>query len=91
LVLLRKCLVLSDRLKAWTDKELDGYRIDEEIPPYRITRAHAKGHLFGPLNAIIRDQPPSPHVLKEKHRHFALTAKLDGSDMNRANMPTKVR
>lgn len=38
-VLLRKCLILasqlkSERLKVWTNKELNGYDPDDSLPPY---------------------------------------------------------
>jgi hypothetical protein len=48
-VLLRKCLVLSyklnnDRLRSWSDKELNGYnRSDDEVPEYRKVNTIARG------------------------------------------------
>lgn len=42
--LLRKCISLggatgSARLREWATKELKGYRSDDDLPPYRITRS----------------------------------------------------
>lgn len=81
--LLRKCLVLAytlknEKLKAWVEKELDGYDLDnDELPPYRVTRAHAKGVLLGPFQGIIKDQPLSSHVMEKDHRHWAEEARLN--------------
>jgi hypothetical protein len=74
--LLRKCLVLAhalnnDRLKAWAEKELNGYDRDDSVPEYRKTATGAKGHFVGPFGSEIRNQPIPPAVLEEKHRAFA--------------------
>jgi hypothetical protein len=50
-VLLRKCLVLShrlknERLKAWVDRELDGYAGDDALSDYRHTYTRSKGTFF---------------------------------------------
>jgi AbiTii len=52
-VLLRKCLVLAhrlknERLKAWAEKELDGYAADDALPDYRRTHTLSKGLFFSP-------------------------------------------
>jgi AbiTii len=80
-VLLRKCLVLAHRLKnerllAWTDKELNGYGKDDEIPSYRKIGARAKGHFIGSFGRAISSQPLQASVMKHEHRHFATTAML---------------
>jgi hypothetical protein len=74
--LLRKCLVLAhkvknQKLREWAEKELEGYGERDELPPYRRTAIIAKGFFIGPLGAQIHDQPLTPSVLKEHHRHFA--------------------
>jgi hypothetical protein len=73
---LRKLLVLSyklknERLKAWTQNELNGYGKDEEsIPDYRKIHAHAKGIFIG-LGQQLNNQIIPAAVLKKEHRHFA--------------------
>jgi hypothetical protein len=72
-VLLRKCLVLShrlknERLKAWAEKELDGYANDDELPDYRVTNINSKGVFFGAFGSKIENQPIPTVVLKEHHR-----------------------
>lgn len=74
--LLRKCLVLAhtlknDRLKVWTEKELQGYESGDEVPEYRKTVASAKGLFVGPFGAQMNNQPIPAAVLKKEHRHFA--------------------
>ena len=46
---LRKCLILAfdlknDELKYWTEKELNGFDKDDELPPYRSVTLHSKGN-----------------------------------------------
>lgn len=70
---LRKCLVLAhrlknDRLKAWAEKELDGYRTSDTLPDYRETRTISKGVFFGPLGSKIENQPIPTAMLKEEHQ-----------------------
>jgi hypothetical protein len=72
-VLLRKCLVLShrlknERLKAWAEKELDGYANDDLLPDYRQTYTISKGLFLGPAGASIQDQPIPTALLKEEHQ-----------------------
>lgn len=75
--ILRKCLVLSyklknDTLKAWVSKELNGYDYDDpDLPEYRRVSAPAKGLFLGSFGRQIDDQPIPPAILKEEHRHFA--------------------
>jgi hypothetical protein len=75
--LLRKCLVLAhalrnDRLKAWTEDELNGYKADDDaVPDYRKTVAIAKGFFIGSFGRQLNDQPIPPAILREQHRHFA--------------------
>jgi hypothetical protein len=72
-VLLRKCLVLAHRLKnarlkAWADKELDGYAKDDVLPEYRQTYAISKGFFVGPAGAWVNDQPIATAALKQEHQ-----------------------
>ena len=80
--ILRKCLVLSyklknDTLKSWVSKELNGYDYDDpDLPQYRQVGAPAMGLFLGGLGAQINDQPIPSAMLKDEHRHFAERAKL---------------
>ena len=78
---LRKCVVLAYRLKnenlkTWVQKELDGYKGDDELPDYREISAGAKGLLLGPAGGAIQNQPIPPSILKKELRHFATSVKL---------------
>lgn len=80
-VLLRKCVVLAhqiknERLKAWANKELNGYEDGDELPGYRISPGQAKGHFTGPFGAEYRNLPIPPAVLEREHRHFATEVRL---------------
>jgi len=82
-VLLRKCLILAsqlknERLKAWANKELNGYGDDYDagLPDYRITPAQAVGFLNGPFGAQWNNWPIPPAILEEKHRTFATEVRL---------------
>lgn len=80
--ILRKCLVLSyrlknDSLKSWVSKELNGYDYDDpDMPDYRKIGAPAKGVFLGSVGQQINDQPIPSAVMKEEHRHWAERAKL---------------
>ncbi|MDP9573886.1 UNVERIFIED_ORG: hypothetical protein J2W66_004389 [Agrobacterium larrymoorei] len=80
--ILRKCLVLSyrlrnDSLKSWVSNELNGYDYDDpEMPEYRKIGAPAKGIFLGSFGRQINDQPIASGVMKEEHRHWAESAKL---------------
>lgn len=74
--ILRKCLLLghelkNDRLKAWANAELSGYRSQEDLPDYRILPAPAKGNFVGPFDSQLNDHIIPPVALKEEHRHWA--------------------
>jgi hypothetical protein len=78
-VLLRKCLVLShrlknERLKAWAEKELDGYADDDPLPDYRQTYAMSVGVFMEWGGAYSRDQPIPTALLKEEHQAIVETA-----------------
>ena len=80
-VLLRKCLVLAhqlknERLKAWANKELNGYDADDDPPPYRMLSIIAKGNFSGPLRTQLRNWEIPPALLEERHRDWATTCPL---------------
>jgi AbiTii len=79
-VLLRKCIVLghrlkNDQLKAWANKELNGYGPDDELPDYRKTPAHSQGVFIGPGWSQMKSLIP-PSSLDEPHQLFAREAHL---------------
>jgi hypothetical protein len=71
LALLRKCRVLSSRirnddLKEWVGHELDGYTDKEKLPNYRKTFAISKGHFSGPFGSGMKNaEIPSTCIPKE--------------------------
>ncbi|MCR6672727.1 hypothetical protein [Devosia ginsengisoli] len=74
--LLRKCLVLSYKLKntplrTWVEAELNGYTAADDLPDYRKSTGVAMGHFSGPLGASIRNQPLAASILEEEHQHHA--------------------
>ncbi|MFZ0636669.1 MAG: hypothetical protein WA755_09165 [Candidatus Acidiferrales bacterium] len=75
-VLLRKCLVLAhelknERLKAWANQELNGYRAVDSVPEYRIVHADAKGTFMGPFGSEARNWPIPPVGLENEDKPFA--------------------
>jgi hypothetical protein len=79
--LLRKCLVLSyrlknERLKVWAEKELDGYKEDAALPDYRETHTHSKGHFWGSMGTKIENYPIPTVVLKKEHQALVEKASL---------------
>lgn len=68
---LRKCRILATRLKHdglkdWTQFELDGYRSEKNIPPYRTIRCHSFGNFFGIPGQEMRNAPiPFTSIPKE--------------------------
>lgn len=81
--LLRKCIVLAhqlqnERLKVWSNGELNGYSSIENLQEYRTPRAAATGLFVGPGWARFQQGIPSA-VLEEEHRKFAETAYITQS------------
>src|ERR1022692_2281964 len=79
--LLRKCIVLAhqiknDRLKSWATRELNGYDIDDEIPPYRVLATIAKGDFSGSFGRQLRNWQIPAFLMEEQHREWATTSKL---------------
>jgi AbiTii-like protein len=80
-VLLRKCLVLAqklrnDRLKAWANQELNGYGSTKNLPEYRIFNAYALGDFSGAFGSSAKNMPIPPSLLREEHRDWATTVYL---------------
>ena len=78
--LLRKCLVLSfrlknERLRMWADKELD-YTGDDALPDYREAHTHSKGHFWGSMGSKIENYAIPTVVLDEEHRELVEKAFL---------------
>lgn len=65
--LLRKCLVLAARLghaelRAWVERELNGYRKDDTLPDYRVLRGvQSRGHFAGGFGAQLKSAPIPLH------------------------------
>jgi hypothetical protein len=79
--LLRKCIVLAhqiknDRLKTWATKELNGYDLDDKLPPYRILTTIAKGDFFGSFGRQLRNWQIPSLLMEEQHREWATTSPL---------------
>ena len=70
---LRKCLILAfelknEKLKAWVEGELNGYKETDEVPEYRRAYLHSKGNFSGPMGAWIPQRPLPMMILGEEHR-----------------------
>jgi diguanylate cyclase (GGDEF)-like protein len=79
--ILRKCLRLAkelknDRLKAWVEHELYGYKEEEKVPAYRIVQAHAYGKFAGTLHRWFPRELIIPASLEENHRAWAEIAHI---------------
>src|SRR5258708_7503199 len=77
---LRKCLILAfglknEKLKEWVEKELNGFKRDDEVPEYRRAALHSKGNFTGPGGAWLPKRPLPISIIDKKHRHM-LVSKL---------------
>jgi hypothetical protein len=77
---LRKCLVLAfelknEKLKVWTEKELNGFNKGDEVPEYRKAILHSKGNFSGPGGARLTNRPLPLAILNSSHWDM-LTSKL---------------
>jgi hypothetical protein len=77
---LRKCLVLAfelqnEKLKEWTNGELNGFDKEDEVPQYRRANLHSKGMFSGYAGAQLRNMPLPLGVLNIEHWDW-LTTKL---------------
>src|ERR1700761_3727971 len=80
-VVLRKCLILAqklknERLKVWANQELNGYSSGDSVPEYRILSTIALGDFAGFGGAFSRNFPIPVYVLREDHRHWVTTVHL---------------
>jgi hypothetical protein len=69
---LRKCLILSfqlknEKLKAWAEKELNGFDKEDVVPKYRQMNPHSKGNFSGIGGAWLTNRPLPITVLKREH------------------------
>lgn len=81
--LLRRCLVLANRLKYppladWANKELEGYSADEELPSYRLANGQAKGDFLGVMHVQRNGTLIPPGSLAAEHRKFATELNFRG-------------
>jgi AbiTii-like protein len=82
--ILRKCLILAhelknDRLKAWANQELNGYKSGKDLPEYRVMPAQASGNFIGPFHQQYNDHIIPPAILEKEHQGYARTAYLTQS------------
>jgi hypothetical protein len=78
---LRKAKVLAARLgnqafKQWVDRELNGYKPNDELPPYRKIRVASYGNFSGPFDSGLSGAPIPTGCLPEKFREFSTTMQL---------------
>jgi hypothetical protein len=91
--LLRKCLVLAhelkdERLKAWTNQELNGYPSTEGIPQYRTIHTGAYGYFAGSFGAALTNYPiPAAALEKEPVSAYETAVTSDKSDRLRFDWP----
>lgn len=79
--LLRRCKVLAARLgheelSQWVDRELNGYESRDELPPYRIVHAEARGDFVGSFGRALRNAPIPPLAVPKHLQHLATTVYL---------------
>lgn len=72
--LLRKCKVLAAKLGSaefgtWVDNELNGYKLDDNLPEYRILEnLHSKGNFAGPFGSGHRNADIPLMTIPEEFR-----------------------
>jgi hypothetical protein len=60
----------ADQLERWVDTELNGYRGESELPPYRRVAAQTIATFSGPLGTMLRNIPaPTAHLKPEVHAY----------------------
>ncbi len=95
---LRKCKILSYRLKNsdfknWVQYELDGYPEDAQVPDYRICHCQSKGNFSGPFGSGMKNAPipmtciPSKfhEILTKVELQQGVTALMDLVDKSEGN------
>jgi hypothetical protein len=73
--ILRKCLILAfelknEKLKAWVEGELNGYKEAGEVPEYRKAYLGSKGNFTGPFQSWLPNRPLPIMILEEEHRRI---------------------
>jgi hypothetical protein len=81
ITVLRKAKILAARLNnpefsAWIEHELNGYPSRDEVPPYRILPALAKGNYMGRYGHQLRNTEIMASVLPPEFRHWGTTMYL---------------
>ena len=74
--LLRKCRVLAQRLNndlftKWVLSELNGYQLDESLPPYRVFSVQSLGDFAGGFGSNMRNIPLPLGLIPEQYRQMA--------------------
>jgi hypothetical protein len=89
--LLRKCKILSARLKHqefsnWVEHELNGYDSNEQLPKYRILDVQSFGNFSGPFGSGLNNAPISSYSLPETLRPITNLAYMDKGISNYASL-----
>jgi hypothetical protein len=93
---LRLCKILANRLnhqvfKEWVDKEVNGYKREDELPDYRILTNLGCGGAFEGLGSGVRNaQIPLANIPKDFResaslRYVRRSASVLENDVNQAN------
>lgn len=77
---LRKCLILAfelknEKLKEWTEKELNGFYKEDVVPKYREANLHSKGNFTGIGGSRMTNRPLPLSVIDKTHWSL-LTSRL---------------
>jgi hypothetical protein len=80
--LLRQCLLLAARLdsaelKAWAERELEGYGNEDELPPYRPpVECTVQGNLSGPFQSYMQNHTLARGSVPEKWRDVLFSVEI---------------
>lgn len=80
--LLRKCKILAARLgnddfKIWVDSELNGYKLSDSIPSYRVyNNVLSKGHFSGAFGSGLRNADIPSNCFPKEFRKDLTTVSL---------------
>jgi hypothetical protein len=93
--LLRRCLVLEQRIKnekfrQWLNWELDGYFNSAELPSYRKFRCVNKGFFIG-VAVKSDDQPIPMHILSKSEREAMENLELHQPVASYDNRPESMK
>jgi hypothetical protein len=78
---LAECVVTlkNENLKAWTQKELNGFQMNDDLPEYRRAMLHSKGNFMSEFgNGWMPNRPLPLNVLEEKDRQRLRETKFPG-------------